>query len=91
MPLFTQMRGETVWKIGMGPKIVVPEAAKGAAKGPDRPLFAAQEARWRGPLLFSKQFRKGYSPKFAFRILNSPGLIEGLDAVYEIVTCGSRH
>jgi hypothetical protein len=55
--LFTGVRGETVWKIGLGPEIGVPKAAKRGRKSPDRPLFAAEEARSRGLGLFSKQFR----------------------------------
>jgi hypothetical protein len=47
---------ETVWKIAMGSEIGVPEAAKRDRKSPDRPPFAAQEARSRGLQLFSKQF-----------------------------------
>src|SRR5215218_644426 len=53
------MRGETVWKYGMGCEIGVSEAAKRGRKSPDRALFSAREARSRGPRLFSKQFRKG--------------------------------
>src|SRR5215203_448572 len=63
--LFTRVRGETVWKIGMGCEIGVPEAAKWGRKSPDRPLFAAQDPRPRGLRLFSKQFRKANSAKFA--------------------------
>src|ERR671920_1730586 len=58
LPLFTGVRGETVWKIGMGSEIGVLQAAKRGPKSPDRPPFAAQAARSRGLWLFSKQFRK---------------------------------
>jgi hypothetical protein len=57
LPLCSGVRGETVWKIGLGPEIGVPKAAKRGRKSPDRPLFAAEEARSRGLGLFSKQFR----------------------------------
>src|SRR5215210_2590433 len=58
-PLFTRVRRETVWKIGIGPGARVRKGSKGA----DQPFLAANEARSRGPRLFSKQFRKGNSPK----------------------------
>ena len=64
LPLFTGVRGETVWKIVMGPSTEVPEALERGQRDPDRPLVAAKEARLRALGLFSKQFRKEYSPKF---------------------------
>jgi hypothetical protein len=66
--LFTEVRGETVWKVVMGSEIGVPEAAKRGRKSPDRPPFAAQAARSRGLWLFSKQFRKVNSAKLALML-----------------------
>src|SRR5215203_3783958 len=54
--LFTHLRGETVWKIGIGPEIGTPKVTKRGPWDPDQPLPGADEARPRGPRLFSKQF-----------------------------------
>jgi hypothetical protein len=50
----------------MGPEIGVPKAVERGQRGPDQPLLAAEEARSRGLGLFSKQFRKEISRKFAW-------------------------
>ena len=38
--LFTRVRGETVWKIGMCTEIGVPKVAKKGRRGPDLPYLA---------------------------------------------------
>jgi hypothetical protein len=63
-------RGETVWKIGMGCEVGVPDGAKRGRKSPDRALFAAREARLRGLRPFSKQFRKVNSANFVCSIVH---------------------
>src|SRR5829696_10533120 len=52
-------------------RIGTPKVAKSGQRDPDQPLPAADEARPRGPRLFSKQFRKGYSPKFTSGLTDS--------------------
>jgi hypothetical protein len=68
---FTEVRGETVWKIGISTEMGVPKALEWGQRSRDRPLLAAEEARSRGLKLFSKQFRKEYSPKFARELITS--------------------
>src|SRR5215210_1356385 len=72
-PLFTRVRRETVWKIGIGPGARVRKGSKGA----DQPFLAANEARSRGPRLFSKQFQKKNSPKFACGLLDEVAWVRG--------------
>jgi hypothetical protein len=95
MPLFTGVRGETVWKIGMSPGIGVPKAAKWGRRDTDRPLPAAKEARLKGLQLFSKQFRKVNSAKFGCSILYGFGYRAGgrtvtpAQGIVVSTTCGS--
>jgi hypothetical protein len=51
-------------------------AAGSGRSGPLRPLLAAFGVPIRDLFRFSKQFRKGYPPKFGCTILHSPGPIE---------------
>src|SRR5829696_7586201 len=51
-------------------RIGTPKVTKGGQWDSDQPLPGADEARPRGSRLFSKQFRKGYSPKFVCRTLH---------------------
>src|SRR5919199_4585142 len=52
MGLFTQVPGETVWKIGMSPETGVPKAAKRDRRGSDRRLLTVQVVPLRGLRLF---------------------------------------
>jgi hypothetical protein len=69
------VRGETVWKNGISPEMGVPKALERSQRSRDRPLLAAEEARSRGLGLFSKQFRKGYSPKFGLGLRKRSALL----------------
>jgi hypothetical protein len=55
------------------PRSGVPKALKRSQRSRDQPFLAAAEACSRGLGLFSKQFRKGYSPKFVSGMLNKSG------------------
>src|SRR5215213_1550366 len=57
----------------MGHEIGVPKAIERGQRGPDQPLLAVEEARSRGLGLFSKQFRKSNSRKYAVAISLSSG------------------
>jgi hypothetical protein len=55
MPLFTRVRGETVWKIGMNPKTVVLKAAERSWKRFGWPFRATKYAPQVSTWLFSRQ------------------------------------
>ena len=66
--LFTGVRGEKVWKIRMGaPLCEGPWVGKTGCKAPLSPLCATKNTPSRPVHLFSKQFLKGDSQKFANR------------------------
>jgi hypothetical protein len=62
--LFIGVRGETVWKIAVGLASVLLGRQKAADRGSFGPALRPPEPLFRNPSRFSKQFRKGYSPKF---------------------------
>src|SRR5919199_3019466 len=62
MGLFTQVPGETVWKIGMSPETGVPKAAKRDRRGSNRRLLTVQVVPSRGLRLFSKRFLRPRTP-----------------------------
>src|SRR5215211_4344001 len=63
--LFTEVRGETVWKIAESLASVLLGRQKAADRGPFGPSLRLPEHLFRATSRFSKQFRKGNSPKFA--------------------------
>ena len=64
LPLFTGVRGETVWKIGMAGELGDQKADKMGRKALIGRCLPPKRHGRRGLQLFSKQFRKGYSANF---------------------------
>jgi len=66
LPLFTGVRGETVWKIVEGPSGEDLGRQKAADRGSFGPTLRPPEPLFRNPSRFSKQFRKVNSAKLDF-------------------------
>jgi hypothetical protein len=64
--LFSEARGETVWKIAVGLASVLLGRQKAPNRGSFGPTLRPLEPLFRNPSRFSRQFRKGYSAKFKF-------------------------
>jgi hypothetical protein len=53
-------RGETVWKIGMGPETGVPKASERGRKGSAQPLLAAEVKLPRAFSYFPNSFERAF-------------------------------